>query len=196
MMQRFFAKFPIVLIVSFASATPAIAGAIAISCEIENSMAASGGPLTLSYEGAESGTLKLRSKRINIEMPATKEVRKGTLDGKPHTVTGIRGAIESVTAMPSQQALEDCVAKNTSPEFKDDADIASVTLLTCMKTVPHAATPVKAATSVSIALVPSDEARGADDVVVEIKRTYLEKSSVPGGTISLETYPGRCTLRQ
>lgn len=175
-----------------AVSTIAVAGPLRITCAVADSLAGSGGPLTVTYDGDATGVVTVASQTVNLQLPATKEVRTGELDGKPHSVTGIRGSGAGDFTMPDRSALEACAMNNTPAEFKDDADLFAMALLSCMKTTPPSAAPVKANASVSIALVPN--AGAAPDVVVELTRTYVEKSSVPGGVIKLETFPGQCIL--
>lgn len=172
-------------------ASPVLSGTVNITCAKADAMASGGGPMTVSYDGDATGTITIASAPVNLSVPANKTVKTGTLDGKPHSVTGIVGASDGAIPMPDRAALEACAAKNIQPEFKDDADMFAVALLACVSSTPVAAAPVEANASVTIALVPNN---GGEDVVVEIKRTYLEKSAVPGGTISIETFPGDCAL--
>lgn len=172
-------------------ASPVFAGSVNITCAKADVMAGGGGPMTVTYDGDATGTITIASVPVNLSVPANKTVRTGTLDGKPHSVTGIIGASDGAISMPDRVALEACASKNIQPEFKDDADMYSVALLSCVSSTPLAAAPVNANASVNIALVPNN---GGEDVVVEIKRTFLEKSAVPGGTISIETFPGDCAL--
>lgn len=185
---------PLVLIAVLAAASGngAWASPIKIACAVADALSGSGGPLTVSYDGEATGTVTVASEQISFSLPAKKEVRKGELDGKPHSVTGITGFSETLTVMPDQAALEACAAKSVQPEFKDDADMVAMAVMSCVKTAPAAAAPVKAQVSVSIALVPNDGA--ADDVVVEIKRSYSAPAKVPGGKISIDTFPGNCSL--
>ena len=177
-----------------AQAQPAIADTVKITCAQADMIAGADDPLTVTYEGDASGTLTVASERINLALPATKELRTGEFEGKPHSVTGIRAFAEVETTMPDRAALEACAAKSVAPEFKDDADMFAVSMLSCVKSAQSAAAPVRVAAQLSVALVPSDIAGAADDVVVEIKRTYLEKANAPGGSISLDAFPGQCVL--
>lgn len=173
-------------------APPVLAGAIKITCAKADTIAGGGGAMTVTYDGDATGTVTIASAPVSLSIPATKTVRTGTLDGKPHSVTGITGATEGAFAMPDRAALEACASKSVQPEFKDDANMYSVALLSCSTSTPLSTAPVKASAAVSIALVPAES--GGDDVVVEIKRTYTEKSPVPSGTVSIDTFPGDCTL--
>lgn len=172
-------------------ASPVFSGTVNITCAKADVMTGGGGPMTVTYDGDATGTITIASVPVNLSVPANKTVRTGTLDGKPHSVTGIIGASDGAIPMPDRVALEACASKNIQPEFKDDADMYAVALLSCVSSTPLAAAPVNANASVNIALVPNN---GGEDVVVEIKRTFLEKSAVPGGTISIETFPGDCAL--
>jgi hypothetical protein len=175
-----------------ASGNGAWASSIRIACAAADALSGGGGPVTVTYDGEAAGTVTVASEQISFSLPAKKEVRMGELDGKPHSVTGITGFSETLTAMPEQAALEACAAKSVQPEFKDDADMVAMAVMSCVKTTPAAAAPVKAQVSVSVALVPNDGA--ADDVVVEIRRSYSAPAKVPGGKISIDTFPGNCSL--
>lgn len=173
-------------------ASPVFAGTVNITCAKADVMAGGSGPMTVTYDGEATGMITIASGPVNLSVPANKTVRTGTLDGKPHSVTGIIGASDGAIPMPDRLALEACASKNIQPEFKDDADMYAVALLSCVSSTPLAAAPVNANASVNIALVSNSG--GGEDVVVEIKRTFLDKSAVPGGTISIETFPGDCAL--
>lgn len=169
--------------------TPTFAASVKITCDKADALSGAAGPLTVTYDGEASGTVAVASPSISFSLPAKKEVRSGDLDGKPHTVTGITAFGEAMSSMPDQGQLETCAAKSVQPEFKDDADLFAMAVMSCAKTMANGAS-VKIAASVSVALVPGEG--GADDVVVEIKRSYLAPSKSPGGKLSLDAFPGGC----
>ena len=176
------------------AAAPASAAPLMITCENEDIIAVDWkAPLTVTYDGEATGTLTIQSQHIALSLPARKEVRTGQLDGKPHSVTGIVASADTSAVMPDLAALDACAQSSVQPEFKDDADMYDVAILSCLSKTKPGATPVKVAASVSVALIPGDEA-GATDVLVEIKRTYLDKSASPGGTASFGTFPRNCAI--
>jgi hypothetical protein len=183
----------IAVLLAFAAAS-ASAAPLMITCENEDVIALDWkAPLTVTYDGEATGTLTVQSQHIALSLPAKKEVRTGELDGKPHSVTGITGNADTNAVMPDLAALDACAQSSIEPELKDDADMYAVAIMSCLSKTKPGATPVKVAASVSVALIPSDEA-GAPDVVVEIKRTYLDKSASPGGTASIGTFPKNCAI--
>lgn len=176
------------------AAAPASAAPLMITCENEDFATVDWkGPLKVTYDGEATGTLTIQSQHIALTLPAKKEVRTGELDGKPHSVTGITGNADTNAVMPDLAALDACAQSAVQPEFKDDADMYAVARMSCLATTKPGAAPVKVAASVSVALVPGAKA-GATDVVVEIKRTYLDKSASPGGAASIETFPKNCAI--
>ena len=176
------------LIVAFAI-SPASAAAIKITCENEDVMAAGWkGPMTVTYDGAASGTLTVKSEHIDLRLPATSKKRTGEIDGKSKTATAIDGFGDTKTVMPDLAALEACAAKSVQPDFKNDADMVAIARMSCLATTAPSAAPVPVTASVTVGLIPGDTA-GTPDVIVEIKRTYADANKT-----SIETFPKNCAL--
>ena len=117
-------------------APPVLAGAIKITCAKADTIAGGGGAMTVTYDGDATGTVTIviLAKRLSQFDPET--VRTGTLECHAHSVTGITGATEGAFAMPDRAALEACASKSVQPEFKDDANMYSVALLSCSTSTP------------------------------------------------------------
>lgn len=183
-----------VVLVAFSACRPA-AEPLKIQCEREDTTTPGwDGPMEVTYNGEASGTLSVTSAHIELSLPATKEVRTGEVDGKPHSVTGITGNAEVQAIMPDLAALDTCVASTIQPEFKGDADMYAVATMSCLAKAPMGTVPVPITAAVSVALVPSEN-NGPSDVVVEIKRTYAAKSASPSGVTSIDSFP-RCSLAE
>lgn len=149
----------------------------------------SGGPaeLTLVYEGAESGILKVNASFGKVELPATLTEQDSDAAGTPVHVIGIRASGPVTALMPIKAEIEDCVAVKAAGETLD-ADMAAYHVNSCRLKASRPAKPVAIAASLELTLLgPSGG--------VLISRTYDEPSDVVGGAITLETWPmPQCTL--
>ena len=139
--------------------------------------------MTLTYQGDASGTLRVQASFGEMSLRATKEAREGVVDGAKLKVLGIRASGAASVLMPARTELERCIAAKTKLEEAGDQDIFTLHLLACRTTVPLGGAPVPITASVEIAVVEPPQA------VVYVKRTYPEKSAVPGGQIVIELIP-------
>jgi hypothetical protein len=76
-----------------------------------------------------------------------------------------------------------------------DEDIFSLLLESCRPAAQLGKAPIEVKASVEIAMMHAESAGQPPDVEVYVKRTYLEKSAVPGGTFAIESFPPpKCAL--
>jgi len=161
----------------------AYAESIQLSCERE-SVTAPGwnGPLSVSYEGGETGTLVINSDHTQLSLT-------GTLETNAEDGAKLISAFQETTAiMPDLAALDSCTAAKVPKDFAGDADFYNVTSMSCLETVEAGADPVPIKASVRIGILPPQ------DVIIEITRTYLTASTGPGGVMYIETYPAGCKV--
>lgn len=178
---------------------PAGAETIALTCtphDVGAPTDAAAGALTLSYAGEAAGVLTVNGPLGEMALPATKETREGVVegvnDGKPYTVTGIRGSGPVVVLMPDKSAIEACVTDKLKPDGAADADLAFMAVLSCTGAAAQGANPVPVIASVEIALTST--APGQWEILtVYMKRTFAEPSKLPGGKITIESDP-RCEI--
>jgi hypothetical protein len=148
--------------------------------------------MTITYEGAEQGTLTVKSASGDMSLPATKETREGKNDaGETYSVIGIRGSGETTSLMPDKAAIESCVKGKLPPDQLADADIAYSTALGCATDTPLGKEPIKINGYVEIALLEPPSAQ------VFITKTFLEPSSLPDGKLKIDSLPPpNCSLQQ
>jgi hypothetical protein len=151
--------------------------------------------MTAIYQGEGSGTLKLKASFGEIELPATMETRTREIEGMELEATGIRASGPAIVKMPDRASIEACIAAKTKPDQAGDEDIFSLLLESCRPAAPPGKAPIKVGVSVEIAMMHAESAGQPPDVEVYVKRTYLEKSAVPGGTFAIESFPPpKCAL--
>jgi hypothetical protein len=181
------------VIALFAAGQATAGEAVMIKCEELD--AGRPAEMTAVYSGEPSGTLKLKASFVEIELPATMETRESEADGMHLKATGIRAFGPATVIMPDRSAIEACIASKTEPEQVGDEDIFSLLLESCRPSAPLVANPIPVKLSVEIAIMDADDVGQEPDVEVYVKRTYLEKSDVPGGTFAIESFPPpRCAL--
>jgi hypothetical protein len=186
-----------------ASAAAANAETIALTCAPHDVGAPTGaaatpptGAMTIAYSGAAAGTLTVKGPFGEMALPASIELREGTVegvnDGKPYSAVGVRAAGPAKLLMPDKAAIEACVAAKLKPDDAKDADLAFMAAMSCTASAPPGANPVPVAASVEIALTAV--APGQWEVLtVDMKRTFAEPSALPGGALTVESDP-RCEI--
>jgi hypothetical protein len=170
----------------------AIASTIKIACGPDGFGAfGAATPMTITYTGEATGTLTVTSKDIELRLPAQKSSRTSSNGGETVTATVIDGIGETDALMPDPGALQACVVQSVPPEFKDDPDLMYSTAQSCASKVALGPAPVRIKAAVSVGIIPSPSGASAD-IIVEMKRSYLEVPPHPGGPISLDTFPRDC----
>ena len=162
---------------------------ISIKCEASQGWQAPA--MTIVYDGADTGTLTVKSSFGEMTLPASKETRDEVgEDGQKQSATGIRAVGPAKVAMPDKTAAEACAKGKLTPEQSQDLDIIYATMLGCLGQVPTGQSPIDIKASVEISVTDPPAA------YVGLKRTYLEPSALPGGEpVSVEAYPN-CTLAE
>jgi hypothetical protein len=170
-------------VLSLAAAPSRSGEVIGIACEKESTTTPGWGDvLTANYEGDETGRLIVDAAHTRLELAATKSIRAE--DGAVSLLAG--GEVAAI--MPDLERLDACTAENVPAEFAEDPDFYNVASMGCLETVEMGAEPVAVRASVNIGILSEE------DVIVEIRRTYLDPSSGPGGVAYIETYPTGCTV--
>jgi hypothetical protein len=148
--------------------------------------------MTITYEGDDQGTLIVKSASGEMTLPATKETREGTNDaGETYSVTGIRASGKTTALMPDKAAIESCVKGKLPPDQLADEDIAFTTALGCSSATPLGTEPVKINGYVEIAVIEPPTAQ------VFITKTFVEPTSLPGGTLKIDSLPPpNCSIQQ
>jgi hypothetical protein len=179
---------PVMMAIS-ACGGSAQAETVSIKCEASQGWQAPA--MTMVYEGADTGTLTLKSEFGEMSLPATKEHREAVGDdGEKQSATGIRATGPAKVLMPDKAAAEACAKGKLTPEQSQDSDIVFTTILGCLGQVAMGQAPIDIKASAEIAIVEPPS------VSVGLKRIYLEPSTLPGGEpIAVEAYPN-CTLVQ
>jgi hypothetical protein len=145
--------------------------------------------MSLAYEGAESGVLTVATLLGAMTLPATREERKGEVDGQEMSATGIRAFGEAEVLMPERAAMEACIAGKAKGNQAADAGIVAMFIDACRREVPLGKTPVPVTADFEIAIAEPPAAY----VYVILK--YRDKSDVPGEYIAIESLPPpNCTV--
>lgn len=177
------------LLASLASAS---AGPLKIVCDKENWLHPdTGGPVTVTYDGGERGTIMVKGPHADLTLAATSSSRTGTVAGMTITTTRISGGAEMNTAMPDLAAVEACVAAKVQPSLKGDPDVYIVAAQSCVGKVPMGAVPVPVKASVALDLIATDDPKNPE-ISVSVKRSYLAKSSAPSGKMDIDMLAGDC----
>ena len=152
-----------------------------------------GGPLTVTYDGGDRGTIMVKGPHADLTLAATSSSRTGTVAGLTMTTTHISGGAEMNTAMPDLAAMEACIAAKVQPGLKTDADVYILAAHSCVGKVPMSAAPVPVRASVALDLIATDDPKNPE-ISVAVKRSYLAKSSAPSGKMDIDMLAGDCKL--
>jgi hypothetical protein len=179
-----------VVLLSLAACSQSEAETLAFKCT--QTAGDNSSDMSITYEGAEQGTLTVKAASGDMTLPATKETREGTdEDGKSYSVVGITASGETMSLMPDKAAIESCVKGKLSPDQLADEDIAYTAALGCAASTPLGKEPIKINGYVEIALIDPPVAQ------VFITKTFLEPSSLPGGKLKIDSLPPpSCELQQ
>jgi hypothetical protein len=165
---------------------PLHAETLTVTCEDAGEKAPAA--LTLGYEGGASGTLTVKAPFGEMSLPATKEQREDGEGGKNLAATGIRAFGPASVIMPDKAAIEACVAQKLKLDEAQDEDIVATVLGSCAEAAAPSKEPIaiKATVETGIYDPPSAD--------VELTRTFLEASTVAGGSLKIETTPANCNV--
>lgn len=179
------------LLASLASAS---AGQVKIVCAKEDwAHPDSGGPLTVTYDGGDRGTIVVKGPHADLTLPATTNSRTGTAAGMTISTTHIYGGAETTTAMPDLAAVEACAVAKIQPGLRTDIDVYILAAQSCVGKMPMGAVPTPVKASVALDLIST----GNDpkpEISVAVKRSYLAKSSAPNGRMDIDMLAADCKL--
>ncbi len=145
--------------------------------------------MTMVYEGEDSGTLKISGSFGDMSVPAAKRSRHSVTAGETIDATQIWGSAEVPLVMPDKGAVEACVKGKLAPDQVTDADVVFVTIPSCAAAAPPATQPIPVKVYAEFTYLDPET------VLPVFKRTYLEKTDLPGGTLTLEIPPtSQCTI--
>lgn len=161
----------------------ALAEIIEVACARENMMAPGWDePLSVTFDGSPNGTLIVRAPHTNLDL-------KGSMETDPDSGWKRMWAYEDTRAiMPDLKELDACSAASVPKDIEADADFFNVMSMSCLAKVKLGAEPVAIEASVKVLVFPEN------DVAVEIRRTYRDPSSGPGGVMYIQTFPDNCKL--
>ena len=170
---------------------PASAATLTVTCERSDVIVSAwNGPTTITYTGSAEGTLQLKASYGEMSLPA-KLVPHAMADGTP--ARAIRAFGDTSSTMPDLAALEACISTKIEPGQEDDKDSYYNGRDACLAQTPPTPAPIPMTGQVDIGIFPG-ETPSAFELVVEIKRIYLEKTKAPGGRTQLDSFPGQCVL--
>ena len=145
--------------------------------------------MTMVYEGGDSGTMTITGSFGEMSLPAAKKQRDGVnADGDKISATEIWASGEVPLIVPQKAAIESCIKGKLTPEQATDSDIVFSTIGSCAAASPPTAQPIPTKVYAEIGVLDPQT------IFLTFKRTYLEKTDLPEGTITLEPLPPpRCT---
>lgn len=159
---------------------------ISLNCEAGNNLGMPSPAMTMVYEGADSGTLTVKSTFGEIKLPANRiVVEKTEDDGKTVSVVNLRASGPAKVLMPDKAAVEACAKGKLKPDEAKDKDIVFMTLMSCLASTPQGSTPVDVTAAAEIALL--------DPPYVGFRRIYTEPGTLSDEPVKLEAFPD-CTV--
>lgn len=145
--------------------------------------------MTMVYEGGDSGTLKISGSFGDMSFPAAKRSRQSVTAGVTINATQIWGGAEVPLVVPDKAAIEACVKRKLPPDQITDADVVFITIPSCAAPAPPTAQPIPVKVYAEFTFLDPET------VLPVFKRTYLEKTDLPGETLTLEIPPtAQCTI--
>jgi hypothetical protein len=147
--------------------------------------------MTMIYEGGDSGTMTITGSFGEMSLPGAKTQREGVnADGDKVSATEIWASGEVPLIVPEKAAIESCIKGKLTPEQVTDSDIVFSTIGSCAAASPPTAQPIPIKVYAEIGILDPQT------IFVTFKRTYLEKTDLPDGTMTLEPLPPpRCTAQ-
>ena len=167
-------------------AVPAAAETIMANCFGEES--GKSYAMTLVYEGDDHGTLKISGTFGDMSFPAAKRERDSDVAGEKIHATQFSGGAEIPLVVPDKAAIEACIKAKLPPDQVTDADIVFVTIPSCAAAAPPTAQPIPVKVYAEVTFLDPES------VQTTFKRTYLEKTDLPGGELVLEPTLPQCTM--
>lgn len=168
--------------------TMATAETITLKCTGEDS----GKPytMTMTYEGGDSGTLKIGGSFGDMSFPAGKRTRDSVVAGENIHAVQVWGGADLPLVVPDKTAIETCIKGKLPPDQVTNADIVFITIPSCAAAAPPTAQPI------TVKVYAEFTVLDAESTLAVFKRTYLEKTDLPEGTLTLELPPtAQCTVQ-
>lgn len=164
------------------SPVSARAETIHVTCNRENITAPGWtGPLTATFDGDPNGMLVIRADHTRLDL-------HGSMATAQDNSKQVWASEDTKAIMPDLADLDACSASKVPKDVVADADFFNIMSMSCLQTVKLSAEPVPIKASVRIFVF------SAQDVTVEIKRTYQDPSKGPGGVMYIESYPDGCKV--
>jgi hypothetical protein len=177
-------------LLAFAS-SQASAATLTVTCERADVIVSTwNGPMTITYTGDAEGTIQLKAPYGELAMPA-KLVTHPMADGTPGRVVKAFG--DTTMTMPDLAALETCIAKQIEPGQDADSGSYDMARDACLAQTPPTASPIPMTAQIDLGIFPG-ESPSKYGLVIEIKRTYLEKTKAPNGRTHIDSFPAKCDL--
>lgn len=147
--------------------------------------------ITLVYEGEDSGSMTVGGSFGEMSLPAAKKQREGVnTDGDKVTATEIWASGEVPLIVPDKAGIETCIKSKLPPDQVGDSDIVFSTIPSCAASAPPTPQPIPVKVYAEIGILDPQT------IFVTFKRTYLEKTDLPDGTMTLEPLtPPSCTAQ-
>ena len=146
--------------------------------------------ITMTYEGGDSGSLKIGGSFGDMSFPAGKRTRDSVVAGENIHAVQVWGGGELPLVVPEKAAIEACVKGKLPPDQVTDADIVFITIPSCAAAAPPTAQPIPVKVYAEFTFLD------AESTLAIFKRTYLEKTDLPEGTLTLELPPtAQCTVQ-
>lgn len=170
---------------------PAAAATLTVTCERADVIVpAWNGPLTITYTGAAEGTLQLTGPYGDMSLPA-KLVAHAMADGTE--ARAIKAFGDTTSTMPDLVALEACIATKIEPSQGADNDSYLNGRDMCLAQTPPTPAPIPMTGQIDIGIFPGKTIT-TSEVVIEMKRIYLDTTKGPGGRTVIGSFPGTCSL--
>ena len=122
------------------------------------------------------------------EFPAGKRTRDSVVAGENiHAVQVWAGPISRLSCPTKRR--RDCVKGKLPPDQVTNADIVFITVPSCAAAAPPTAQPITVKVYAELTVLDAE-------TTLVSKRTYLEKTDLPEGTLTLELPPtAQCTVQ-
>ncbi len=177
-----------IIFATLAAGSAAAADPMKIACEGETVTIPGWGTgtMNLTYDGGPQGTLTVKGPHTDFAVPAASHTYESPL---PPLVIDAAG--ETKTVMPDLKAIDACAAATMPPKL--EPDLYSVFAIPCLEKAPSSAGPVPVKATATITFVRDDGA-STSEPMVQLQLTYLDKSTSPTGSFSIDLMPKDCKV--
>jgi len=175
----------------FAISAPVYAADVGLRCaraDVVNS--AWQGPLTLLYQGNQSGVIKVGGVFGEFEIPASRKPLQIQPGQMGEAIDGVAKVHVKIPALPD---LEACIDQAPGVQWNVQNDEFANARDACLQKLSSAASGVDAVVLVRIGIGGPPDNSGEDAFVV-FRLLYDAPSRLPGGKMTVEALPAQCTL--